>query len=297
MARERQSNRRRYGRSGEIRVSPGEPEAAILRKGAGRAKPSYQPTVLADEKRMVVGQAVATTSEKAVLAELVEQAMRTQGEVKELLLDGGYHDGQLARRMLEQGVENILCPSGRAVGDGPWEKDQGGGPFSRRHFHYDSEQDLYECPAGQQLRPLKRGRERGQPYVLYGGPACQQCEFKQQCTRSPSGRRIRRLQGEDYAEAMKEVLRDQRAQQVYRKRKCMVEPVFSELKCIQGLRRFRRRGLSAVRVEFALHCLTYNLRRFLALTRANPEPQNRFCGLFDWLFRPLWLEKLRYCAA
>jgi hypothetical protein len=37
----------------------------------------------------------------------------------------------------------------------------------------------------------------------------------------------------------------------------MVEPVFSQLRGRQGLQRFRRNGLSAVRVEFALHAMAY----------------------------------------
>jgi hypothetical protein len=45
----------------------------------------------------------------------------------------------------------------------------------------------------------------------------------------------------------------------------MVEPVFSHLKEVQGLRRFRRRGLAKVRLEFALHVAAYNLSRTVAL--------------------------------
>ncbi|MGS0627183.1 MULTISPECIES: transposase [Photorhabdus] len=44
-----------------------------------------------------------------------------------------------------------------------------------------------------------------------------------------------------------------------------VNPVFSALRGIQGLERFRRRGLSAVRGEFTLHAIAYNLSRAVAL--------------------------------
>jgi hypothetical protein len=53
----------------------------------------------------------------------------------------------------------------------------------------------------------------------------------------------------------------------YRQRQAMVEPVFSQLRSRQGLNRFRRRGLKAVRVEFTLHALAYNLSRAVALGR------------------------------
>jgi len=47
----------------------------------------------------------------------------------------------------------------------------------------------------------------------------------------------------------------------YRRRKVIVEPCFAELRERQGLKRFHRRGLKAVRVEFALHCIAFNLKR------------------------------------
>ncbi|MDE9462749.1 transposase [Xenorhabdus bovienii] len=48
-------------------------------------------------------------------------------------------------------------------------------------------------------------------------------------------------------------------------RKSIVEPVFSALRGIQGLERFRRKGLSAVKREFTLHAMAYNLSRAVAL--------------------------------
>jgi hypothetical protein len=44
--------------------------------------------------------------------------------------------------------------------------------------------------------------------------------------------------------------------------------VFSSLRCQQGLNRFRRRGLEAVKREFALHVLAHSLSRAVALSRA-----------------------------
>jgi hypothetical protein len=58
-------------------------------------------------------------------------------------------------------------------------------------------------------------------------------------------------------EAMQQVLAQPAARRLYRRRSALVEPVFARL----GLKRFRRRGLKPVRLEFALHCLAYNLKR------------------------------------
>jgi hypothetical protein len=60
---------------------------------------------------------------------------------------------------------------------------------------------------------------------------------------------------------MATVLAQPQARERYRRRASIVEPIFAELKERQGLKRFRRRGPTGARVEFALHCLAFNLKR------------------------------------
>nr|WP_290605526.1 transposase [Arsenophonus sp. ENCA] len=55
------------------------------------------------------------------------------------------------------------------------------------------------------------------------------------------------------------------SKKILNQRKSMVEPVFSALRGIQGLERFRRKGLLAVKLEFTLHAMAYNLSRAVAL--------------------------------
>ncbi|QXF33316.1 hypothetical protein CE143_09250 [Photorhabdus luminescens] len=55
------------------------------------------------------------------------------------------------------------------------------------------------------------------------------------------------------------------SKQILSQRKSLVEPVFSALRGIQRLERFRRKGLSAVKLEFSLHAMAYNLSRAVAL--------------------------------
>jgi len=69
-------------------------------------------------------------------------------------------------------------------------------------------------------------------------------------------------------EAMHIVMQQPGAQKRYRQRQAMVEPVYAELKHIQGLLRFRRMGLAAVRLEFYLHACAHNLRRAAAVSAA-----------------------------
>ncbi len=60
-------------------------------------------------------------------------------------------------------------------------------------------------------------------------------------------------------EAMRWKLRTEEGRQVYAERKSVVEPVFGQIKEIQGFRRFLLRGLEKARAEWSLQCLTHNV--------------------------------------
>jgi transposase len=61
------------------------------------------------------------------------------------------------------------------------------------------------------------------------------------------------------AEAMRAKLLTAAAQQIYARRKVIVEPVFGQIKEVRGFRRFSFRGLHRVVAEWSLICLTHNL--------------------------------------
>ena len=52
---------------------------------------------------------------------------------------------------------------------------------------------------------------------------------------------------------------------IYSKRKSTVEPVFGVIKQVLRFRRFHLRGLNAVRGEWDLVCMAWNLKRLHAL--------------------------------
>jgi hypothetical protein len=60
---------------------------------------------------------------------------------------------------------------------------------------------------------------------------------------------------------LRQQLRDPVLRAIYQTRKTLVEPVFGVLKQQRGMRQFRRRGLQAVGVEWALTATAYNLTR------------------------------------
>ena len=103
---------------------------------------------------------------------------------------------------------------------------------------------------------------------MYGASTCGSCHLRAKCTQAAQGRRIKRYPEDAPREALRLVMQHPQARRIFSQRKAIVEPVFSSLRCQQGLNRFRRRGLQAVRREFALHVLAHNLSRAVALLAA-----------------------------
>jgi hypothetical protein len=70
--------------------------------------------------------------------------------------------------------------------------------------------------------------------------------------------------GATRVERMKRKLQTKVGKAVYAARKCVVEPVFGQIKQARGFRQFLLRGKEKVKGEWALLCLTHNVLRLYA---------------------------------
>lgn len=261
---ERESKRKSSGKSVEsLCISASEPQAMVqrLKRGRGFAA-SYKPSVLANEDRIITAFAVDASSETKVVADMLDQSERVTGtEATELLADAGYFHNEVIKATLERDI-SLLCPEGQ------WPaKVQTEGLFHKSAFNYDESTNTYQCPAGHQLIMLYNYAETAssEAHRVYGSTRCQGCPLRDKCTRAVKGKRIKRYAEDEQRDALRLVMQQPQAKHIFSQRKAMVEPVFSALRCQQGLNRFRCKGLQAVKREFALHALAYNLSRAVAL--------------------------------
>jgi transposase len=67
---------------------------------------------------------------------------------------------------------------------------------------------------------------------------------------------------------MKRKLQTKVGKAVYAARKCVVEPVFGQIKQARGFRQFLLRGLKKIAAEWALVCMTHNILRIYAVLQA-----------------------------
>lgn len=264
---QRQRAREAAGKNAaRVQINPQEPDARVQPlKDKKRFQASYKPSVLANEKRVVLAHGVHCSSETEPLGELLDRA-QAHGEIETVLLDAGYFSDAVLEAAARRNIE-LLCPQGNSRGK-DWNK-QSEKYYPKGRFVYDPAHDAYRCPAGAHLTRVSqyRGSERYPGYVRYAGPACASCAQRPRCTRNSAGRHIKRYAGDGAKDALREKMAQPEQRARYVKRQGMVEPVFSQLRGRQGLNRFRRKGLKAVRLEFALHAMAYNLGRAMALGR------------------------------
>jgi transposase len=81
-------------------------------------------------------------------------------------------------------------------------------------------------------------------------------EQNEPCKRGPLPKDASRV------ERMERKLKTKVGAAVYARRKCVVEPVFGQIKQARGFRQFLLRGLRKVRGEWALICMTHNVLKF-----------------------------------
>lgn len=261
VARERQEKTRvKKGKKAPAsQVCATEPQAPIQPLKNGIYRPSYKPSVLADENRLIVGQWFEPSSETAAINPMLAQYERIfERQPQRMLLDASYFSIEVFNTAVEADLD-LLCPSGKADRGQFHRKSK---KYDKRIFEYQNFSDSYLCPCGRRLEFQSVSTDQhGRQYRRYKCRDCSECQQREKCTTSKTGRTINRYEGEECKEAMLQVMDDKRARIIYGKRKAMVEPVFSVLRLCQGLTRFHRFGASGAKVEFSLHCIAYNLGR------------------------------------
>jgi transposase len=137
--------------------------------------------------------------------------------------------------------------------------------YDKTNFTYMPEKDHYICPAGKEVT-LKRtvhAKEAVKPTTwVYECSVCQECPFLKECVKSKTGKRsITRSEHDPLREAMRTKVQSDEGKAVYRMRKAIVEPVWGQMKEMQGFRQFHLRGEEKVSGEFVLLALSHNIRK------------------------------------
>ena len=140
-------------------------------------------------------------------------------------------------------------------------------PFSVDKLHYNSLQDCYICPMGQEMNYIGTFKQKTstgfeQEIKKYQAKNCTNCPLNGACHKSQGNRIIQVNEKlETYKDQAYELLNSD-VGITKRKRRCHdVEPVFANIKQNHGFRRFMLRGQEKVTIEWGLLAIAQNLRK------------------------------------
>ena len=151
------------------------------------------------------------------------------------------------------------------------------GTFSREDFRFDSERNVYVCPANKTLTTTGTAINEGETLrYLASTSDCRGCPLKMQCCPKASFRIIPRSVYEEARDVARALAKTEAFEQSRHERK-RIEMLFAHLKRILKLGRLRLRGPHGAHFEFTLAAIAQNLRRLAKLV-VRPPPAVAACG-------------------
>ena len=150
------------------------------------------------------------------------------------------------------------------------------GTFSREHFTFDKERDVYTCPTGKALTTTGKLVNEGETLLYLASTRdCRSCLLKMKCCPKTPFRRVPRSIYEGARDVARALAKTEAFEQSRHERK-RVEMLFAHLKRILRLGRLRLRGPRGAQFEFTLAAIAQNLRRLAKLV-VRPPPAAETC--------------------
>jgi len=254
----------------------------------GRLKPGYKQNTIADGKRrVIVGLTVAPANvhDGSDISTLIDDVIDRLGIVPEAVCaDTAYGSGRNCSEMEERCVR-LVSPPQKVSGSKEY--------FTVEDFVYDELEDVFTCPAGNQLFPV--GYDSAQPQrkkYRTRRSQCSVCALKPRCTRS----KRREVKVTIYHGSLLRLRKDSQTKSfkaLYRRRAPVIEGVFAEAKQWHGLGRAWRRGLRKMRIQSLLIASVMNYKRLAAFCRLLLRLEQRWESSFHAFRR--YLSELLNC--
>jgi transposase len=242
-------------------TDPDSRSMATSGRGSGVVGYNVQTAVDTENHLIVAHEVTNVGSDRSQLANTALAAKEAlQVEKLEAVADRGYFNGEEIKACEDASVTMTL-PKPMTSGA------KAEGRFGKQDFVYLAEEDVYRCPAGEQLTYRMTTVENGQNMRRYWTNACRACLLKAKCTKGPE-RRITRWEHEQVVEAVQERL--DKNPTAMRTRRETVEHPFGTLKMRMGATHFLCKTLPKVATEMALCVLGYNMTRVLNIVGIKP---------------------------
>jgi len=255
------------GKEDASRVSLTDADASFMHKG-NTSIPAFNAQAAVTEDQIIVYADVTTEPiDVNQTKKAIEGIKKTHKEKPEILVaDTGYAGGENFRYLEDNKIDGYI-PSGdeRHIGSNKRQKAREH-LFTKEIFTYDANKDKYTCPQSEKLMPVARtqikSKYSAREIITYRTErgTCAACSVKEKCTTDVKlGRAITRDGYEEYRERMRAKISTIEGRAIYGKRKCLVEPVFGQIKTRNGFSQFLLRGLEKVKLEWQIVATAHNL--------------------------------------
>jgi transposase len=260
-------------RTGANQISTSDPDSRMMITRGINTEVCYNAQTTVDEKNKLIID-FKTTNEKDdnAMGDMLDRACDVLDDCRfTALYDKGYYNGEELQKAEELGPEVMVAiPEASSHAPDP--------DFDLKHFTYNEKEDIYICPAGNELTTNGTAHEKksGKHSTLvrhYKTTACGTCPLKSQCTRNAKGRTIERSQHAHLYEQNKQ--RIEANPELYRQRQQIVEHPFGTIKRQWGFDHIMtKRGLDRASADLGLIFLAYNLRRMFNILGKEKNPGN-----------------------
>jgi len=246
-------------------VSSTDADAAIIRRGQPKLR--YHVHRAVDEKNEIITATKTTpgdVNEAHVMLNLVDQSnTNTDIPVTTVVADSKYGT-----------IENFLACHDRGIKAHIPDLNQTKGRQKRQRifgeecFRYDSEKDIYYCPAGQVLK--RRAFHSKRKSIDYGAPrkVCAVCQLRDQCTKNKAGRSVKRHLRQEELEKMRQACNTPKSKRDIKKRQHLMERSFARGKRL-GIKRSRWRRLWRMEIQEYLTSTVQNIQ--VLMSRITPQ--------------------------
>jgi len=247
---------------GEKQRSMTDSDARLMKTAKGTYV-GYNVQTSVDSKHKLIVDVLVTNeaADQTLLPEVAGRAKQRLG-VKKLTVvaDGGYFAHEELKACEDEDITTYV-PIRES------EDAERLGLFSRKRFKYDEDSDVYICPAGAEMRHaskhVRKDTRRAKEFYIYATKQCGTCPLRVQCTRSKTGRKIKRWVHHAVLDRLKQRLASN--PEFVRLRKTLVEHPFGTIKVAMNHDRFLTKGLRNVTTEITITALSYNFKRVLSI--------------------------------
>lgn len=232
-------------------------------KEKGSIHAGYNAQVVTDEKHglIVNSDVVNKSTDIKQFSNQINQANKILGKnCKNACADAGYANTDNLKETDDNGI-NVIVPSQKQALHTKEYKE-----FSKDKFKYNKEYDCYFCPEGNKLIYEYFNKAKNQKsYIIEKISLCKNCKEYGICTKSKSGRTIKRLINEEVKEKLENLYESEEGQEIFKKRKQKVELQFGHIKRNLGVNSFLLRGIKGVTAEISILASCFNISRMMTL--------------------------------